>query len=238
MGNPESNTPSTEHKFKTLNEIKALQNSNNTNKSTIKKLLFYTLLFSFVLVLLGICKMEPATLSHESIVTKDSLYIHHICGATKIDTIKADTIVCYGPFVTKDLPIVTMDKVYSNISCVLMYIGILVFISLALWGAFTSLFKILKYEHEMNSKLLDVQKDIYKETQMWELTKEKKNYENNNKTNDSSETDKEIQRRIQEFEKIEKVKLELKYNHELELKEKEIQISNKTLSEQKEQYYS
>lgn len=57
---------------------------------------------------------------------------------------------------------------------------------------------------------------------------------NNNQTNDSSKKDKEIQRRIQEFEKIEKVKLELKYKHELELKEKEIQITNKTLSEQKE----
>ena len=234
MDAQELNTQRIEHIFKILDEIKALQNTNNTNKSTVKKLLFYALVFSFVLVFWGICKMESATLSHESTVTKDSLYMHHICGVAKTNTIKADTIVCYGPFVTKDQPVVTTDKVYSNISCVLMYISILVFISLALWGAFTSLFKILKYEHEMNSKLLDVQKDIYKETQMWELTKEKKEYENNNQTNDSSKKDKEIQRRIQEFEKIEKVKLELKYKHELELKEKEIQITNKTLSEQKE----
>lgn len=164
-------------KMKILDEIKALQNTNNTNKSTVKKFLFCALLFSFVLMLLGIYNVDSTTLSHASTVTKDNLYIHHICGVAKPNTIKADTIVCHGPFVTKDQPVVTTDKEYSNISCVLMYIGILVFISLALWGAFTSLFKILKYEHEMNSKLLDVQKDIYKETQMWELTKEKKEYE-------------------------------------------------------------
>ena len=114
-----------EHKFKILDEIKALQNSNNTNKSTVKKFLFCALLFSFVLMLLGIYKVDSTTLSHESAVTKDNLYMHHICGVAKTNTIKVDTIVCYVPFVTKDQPVVTTEKVYSNISCVLMYIGIL-----------------------------------------------------------------------------------------------------------------
>ena len=49
--------------------------------------------------------------------------------------------------------------------------------SLSLWGSFTVLLKVLKSENEINSKILDVQKDIYKEQQMTVISNNKK--ENN-----------------------------------------------------------
>ncbi len=70
-------------------------------------------------------------------------------------------------------PIEITDKHCCRITDILPYIGIIVFVVLSLWGAFTVLLKTLKYENEMNVKIFDVHKDIYKETQFRELVSKK-----------------------------------------------------------------
>lgn len=74
-------------------------------------------------------------------------------------------------------PVVVSEECYDNIAVVLLCAGILAFVILSLWGAFTILLNVIKYENEFNAKILDVQKDLYKEMQMWELTKQKKLFE-------------------------------------------------------------
>lgn len=73
------------------------------------------------------------------------------------------------------------------------------------------LFKVLKYENDMKSKILDMQKDICKEELMWELTKKKKEFEHDNKY-------KELEFRIKEFDEFEKKHKQ--FEHDLKLNEK------------------
>lgn len=117
---------------------------------------------------------------------------------------------------------------YDNSANLLLYASILVFMFLSLWGTFTVLLKVLKSESEINSKIIDVEKEIYKEKQMWELAKLKNEHEleENKKIREHNDAEieykkKEIGLRKEEFDSIEKVKLEMKYDHELKLKGKE-----------------
>ena len=204
------------YSFKNLDEIKKYQKVNYLNKFVILVITLIVLYFSFNLVDRGIEISKNYSPIIENHTVTD--FMHHQCSVSKSDSA---TCAVMSP------PTNTTQDDYSIAPCMLMYIGILVVVSFSLWGLFTALFKVLKSEHEMNSKLFDVQKDIYKETQMWELTKQKKEQENNtskvSEKDSSPKIDKEVQKRIDEFENIEKVKLELKYKHELDLKEKEIQ---------------
>lgn len=59
----------------------------------------------------------------------------------------------------------------------ILNISFLLFVSITLWGTFTLLFKIFKSEGEVNTKILEKQLELFKETQMWELTKQKKPFE-------------------------------------------------------------
>lgn len=93
------------------------------------------------------------------------------------NTPPSDTACCAWHHKTKSIPIEITEKDYNNTDNTILYISILAFILLSLCGTFTVLLKVLKSENDINSKILDIQKDIYKEKQMWELMKEKKQQE-------------------------------------------------------------
>ena len=57
---------------------------------------------------------------------------------------------------------------------VMLYICILAFISLSIWGTLSMLITAIKSENEINNKILDMQKNLYTENQMIEIIKKKK----------------------------------------------------------------
>lgn len=204
-----------ENKNESKSKNKDLVKINNLNKLVSIVLVFGALFLSFKAISYS---MEDGTPMIKS--KSETEYVQDMSYSQE-----AETIAYESSNKTKMEPIKVTEEVYSiNI---LWYINIIVFVSFSLCGAFTVLLKALKFENEMNSRLMDVQNDIYKETEMWKLAKQKKEYESNtskvSELNDSPKKDKEVQKKIDEFEGIEKVKLELKYKHELSLREKEIQ---------------
>lgn len=109
-------------------------------------------------------------------------------------------------------------KIYViDTSVILLYCCILVFIAFSLWGAFTILFRALKFENDMKSKILDVQKEIYKEEQMWAVASKKKQQEFEDKK-------KELRQNKETWIELEKERTEMRNAHELALKDREIQL--------------
>lgn len=134
------------------------------------------LFLSFTLVCIGLCKFNPEKVVLEkTIVTKglDNIQLNIL--RVPLDT----TSNCILPIDIETIPVVETENVYNNTISVLLYTSILLFIVLSLWGTFTILLKVLKSEHEINSKILDVELKIYNEQQMWEITKQKNKTENN-----------------------------------------------------------
>ena len=226
MGNSNSKS-----EFSELEEIKNWIKTNQNNKSKVKWLVFFSLLLSFVL--LGLCVYKSNDISSKIENKTETQFKQHISCAQN-----SDTITCKNLSVTKNEPIKIIEEDYSMLPYVFLYISVLVVVSLFLWGTFKALFMVLKSENDLNSKIRDVRMDIYKENQMWELTKLKNDFEANNKQN--SEKDNKLKDKIEEFEKIEKVKLDMKYKHDQRLKDKEnLQVlvsknANSNLSELKE----
>lgn len=157
-----------------LSEIKNVIKINKHNKLRAFTIVVVTLVLSFVLVGYGIYKYPPSK-------CKTKYY-------TELTTYESNNVV-------KSLPVRVFEESYNHVVWFLT-LCILACVVTFLWGAFTVLFKVLKSEHEMNSKLLDVQNNIYKETQMWELEKLKKTFEKNNLTvpekSDPSKKEKEL----------------------------------------------
>ena len=183
------------------------------------------LFLSFVLVNKGVNKINSEKgILEKTVVTKglDNVQLNIL--EVPLDT----TSNCILPIDIETIPVVETENVYNNTISVLLYTSILLFIVLSLWGTFTVLLKVLKSEHEINSKILDVELKIYNEQQMWKISEQKNNYENEiskeKASSEKEEKDNDLTRRIWEFNEIEKIKLELKYAHELELKEKEKEI--------------
>lgn len=168
---------------------------------------FFALLLSCVIIVAGVYKYNPDKRIIDTTITKELK-----------DKPSNDTVCCMQVHKAESTPTVITETKYYNTNGILLYASILVFIILSLWGTFTVLLKVLKSENEISSKILDVQKDIYKETQMWELTKQKKEYEFYEKIAlykpcnglEKSYKETELDFKIIEFEKIEKEKLQLK----------------------------
>lgn len=112
-----------------------------------------------------------------------------------------DTSNCILPIELETIPVVETEIVYNNSISVLLHISIILFIVLVLWGAFTFLFKVLKSEHEINSKVLDVELDIYKEQKMAYISNGKK--ENNN-AEEEKEKAKKYEEVLKKMEMLEK----------------------------------
>ena len=182
------------------------------------------LFLSFVLVNKGVNKINSEKgILEKTVVTKglDNVQLN-------ILKVPLDTSNYILPIEVETVPVIATEENYNNTANVLLCVSALMFIILALWGAFTFLLKVLKSEHEINSKILDVELKIYNEQQMWKISEQKNNYENEiskeKASSEKEEKDNDLTRRIWEFNEIEKIKLELKYAHELELKEKEKEI--------------
>lgn len=180
MGDKDSKGEANKCNLTSLEEIKGL-NYNEINKASALKLVVFAVCVSFALLGVGLwvyCKSIPS----EPSLKKQT---ESICNASK----NVETNCCR---VQKEepSPSCVIEYRYDNTSRLLLYGSILVFISLSLWGTFTILLKVLKSEHEINSKILDVELKIYNEQQMWKITKQKNKTENNiPKENASSEKD-------------------------------------------------
>ena len=128
------------------------------------------LFLSFVLVNKGINKINSEKgILEKTVVTKglDNVQLN-------ILKVPLDTSNYILPIEVETVPVIATEENYNNTANVLLCVSALMFIILALWGAFTFLFKVLKSEHEIELKVLDVELEIYKEKEMWELTKNKK----------------------------------------------------------------
>lgn len=113
-----------------------------------------------------------------------------LCEAPKNDAAtSADTVCCTMPLKPACGPVVIYEESYNNAESILFYIIVLIFVMLSVSGSFTMLFKTLRFENECKAKIFEVRKDLYKELQLWELTKQKKIFEKQLKS-EKSETDK------------------------------------------------
>jgi len=192
-----------------INVIKLSQKA-KCNKNLALIGVFFALLLSCGLIRFGLCKYNP----EEPIVAKT------IETKELGDKPAYDTACCMLSHKVVKTPVETTETDYDNTACVLLYVSIMIFMFLSLWGAFAFLLKALKSEHEINSKILTIGLEIYKEEQMWKLTKEKKEYELGSK-------EKELEYRKREFEELEKVKTEF----EAGLKDEELEYRKREFEE-------
>ena len=184
-----------------INEIKELKRTNLINKIGAVILVVAVLSLSFILIFKGIDIYKDAALKQTS--KTENVLLHHSAKSHKTDSA---TPRHHHP--AKNTPIKVNEEIstYSYAPGILMCTGIIAFVALSLCGAFTMLSKVLTSENELNSRIFDLHKDIYKEREMWELAKEKKERELDYKH-------KELAYKIQEWEKFEKVKKEFEHNH-------------------------
>lgn len=126
-------------------------------------------------------------------------------GSDKKLSHSSDSTNSKSPAITS-ITSITANKI-SYTTAILLYCCILVFIAVSLSGSFIILLKVLKFEHDMKSKILDVQKEIYKEKQMWKLANEKKQQEFEDKKQ-------ELDLNKKAWNELEKERAIFKYEHE------------------------
>lgn len=133
----------------------------NCNKNLALVGVLFALLLSCGLICLGVCKYNP----QEPIVAKTIV--------TEEQNSKpiSDTACSMLSHKVGSTPAKVTETDYDNSANIILYISILSFMILSLWGAFAILLKALKSEHEINSKILDAKLYLYKELTMKEVTK-------------------------------------------------------------------
>lgn len=131
-----------------IEKIEQIIKINRHNKFRTFSLVIVVLVFSFVLLLLGICNYPSINLD-----TKTTELVPY---ERTVATLEKSVIA------KQSVPMKVTEKYQSTVLC-LLFICVLTFISLSVWGAFTILFKVLKNETDLNMKILDVHKDLYKE---------------------------------------------------------------------------
>lgn len=152
----------------------------------------------------------PDSLSNVKYLTFDTCKISHANQEkdAPISSNSSDTTSSKSPEkASRNLIYISKSVHVTDASVILLYCFILVFIALSLWGAFMMLFKVLKFEHDMKSKILDVQKEIYKEEQMWELARKRKQQEFKDK-------EQELDLNKKAWNELEKERAIFKYEHE------------------------
>lgn len=193
-------------------KINELVNKNKWNKRFALIGVLLSLILSCGLIYHGMCIYDSKDSVLDNTTTTKYVPIKQICAKQHADT----TTCCKVLYGVESVPEVVTENNYNNATNVLLCISALIFIILALWGTFTFLVKVLKSEQEINSKLFELYKDIYKETKMWELTKQKNEYENEKfkslKPQEKSFKEIELDLKIKEFQEIEQKKILLKKN--------------------------
>ena len=172
-----------------INEIKELKRTNLINKTGAVILLVAVLCLSFILIFKGIDNYKDAGL--KQISKTENLLLHHKANFHKTDS---TTFKHHHPAKKAPAKVNGEISTYTYTPGILMFIAIIAFVALSLCGSFAMLSKVLTSENELNSKIFDLHRDIHKEREMWELAKEKK--------------EQELDYRIREWEKLEKVKKE------------------------------
>ena len=174
------------------------------NKNLALVGVLFALLLSCGLICFGLCKYNPK----EHIVAK-TIVTEELNGKSVSDT----SSCCMLSHKVGSTPAKVTEKDYDNSANIILYISILAFMILSLWGAFAILLKALKSENEINSKILDVKLGVYKEGQMWELTKEKKDLDLKlEKDSDIGRKYRELETKklVAEYEQNEKQRLAMK----------------------------
>ena len=153
---------------KSLKELEKLIKSNRVNKRWALGVVLGAVLLSFVLVWVCLCKYDSykPTLQQEVIT-------NCLSGTQQAAGQPCEMANCKMMKSANRPPMSVTKKSYNNTVGVLLCCGIIVFVAVSLWGAFTMLFKVLKSERDVNAEMLSVYKYIYKEMQMWELAKQK-----------------------------------------------------------------
>lgn len=137
------------------------------NKNLALVGVLFALLLSCGLICLELCKYNPQeTIVAKTIVTEEQ-------NGKPV----SDTACCMLSHKVGSTPAKVTETDYDNSANIILYISILAFMILSLWGAFAILLKALKSEHEINSKILDTKLGIYKEEDMWKLTMQKKDFD-------------------------------------------------------------
>lgn len=195
------------------NEIENLLETNKRNKEKAQWLVCITLVISFLSLCIGLymCNIFEPTLDNED---NTEITTNRQKATT---TCVIDTTCKKKPFEVKSVQKKYTEYSYSITIAVLSYGSIILFITLSLTGAFYILVKAHKSEYDANSKILDIQKDLYKEYQMWELVKMKNQQ-------DFEDKEKKLQFKIKEFNDYE---VPIK-EYENKLKHKEQNQENKT----------
>ena len=141
-----------------INVIKLSQKA-KCNKNLALIGVFFALLLSCGLIRFGLCKYNPEEpIVAKTIETKE-LGDQPVCSAA----------CCMLSHKEVRTPVEITETDYDNTACVLLYVSIMIFMFLSLGGAFAILLKVLKAEHEINSKILVVELDIYKEVETRKL---------------------------------------------------------------------
>lgn len=132
------------------------------NKNLALVGVLFALLLSCGLICFGLCKYNPkGHIVAKTIVTEE------LNGKSVSDT----SSCCMLSHKVGSTPAKVTETDYDNSANIILYISILAFMILSLWGAFAILLKALKSEHEINSKILDAKLYLYKELTMKEVTK-------------------------------------------------------------------
>lgn len=180
-------------------DIKKLKKINSYNKVGALALVVFVLCISGLLIKIGIDNYNNATLKKTN--KTENVILHHRANFHKTDSATPGD---HHPVRNTPVRVNEETFTYTYTPSILMFIAIIAFVALSLCGSFAMLSKVLTSENELNSKMFDVHRDIYKEREMWELTQEKKEHELDYKY-------RELSYKVNEFEKIEKVKKNL-YN--------------------------
>lgn len=180
----------------------------------------FVLILSFILLFIVFCgyHVEKPILEKKIVTTGlDSVLLSSI----KLSSDTSDYILLYS---VDSMPVVVNEHSYDSTIGVLLYVGIWVFVVLVICGVFMVLLKVLKFENDLNLKIFDVYRDIYKETEMWALAERKKKFEKEeeNKALGLREGD-DGGLEYKKFD-LEKKKIELKHKHELEIKDRDIEL--------------
>ena len=193
-----------ENNFTKHEDIKKLLNITMRNKKIACIGVCIALALSFTIICCLIQdKHNDGKLLKPTITTSE---IQHFSTST------SDSLNCKLPTKIENIT----EKSYNNTPIILLYVSVSLFVFLALYGSFSILVKVLKSENELNTKIFDLEKELYKENKIWELTCAKKEYDS--LKDEEKKIEKSIKKKHEELDYAKEVFEYKKANPEFDLK--------------------
>lgn len=179
---------------KVEDKIKKLVNKNRWSNFFALLGLLLTLLLSCALICHGGCKYESKNPILNKEVITEYAPIDQVCvNQHPVSTTTCCKISCRA----ERVPATVTEKDYNNTVNILLCVSALIFVILALWGTFTFLLRVLKSEQEINSKVLSVELDIYKEQKMAAISHGKKENDNASEEKEKAKKYEEILKKME-----------------------------------------